>query len=164
MTATGAALRPVTKVERQRAILQLVRTRVISTQNELVEALHELHLDATQATVSRDIREMGLVRVREGEGLRYVAAATEIDPEATVIRLRDAVRDHVHDLELVDNLAVIHTRPSTAPLVAAALDAARFEEVVGTVAGDDTVIAVLRSRPAGQRLHRRLASILEERR
>lgn len=160
MTA-GMALHPVSKVERQRAILQLVRTRVMRTQNDLVDALQRLHLEATQATVSRDIHEMGLVRVRESVGFRYVAAATEIDPGATVTRLRDAVRDHVHGMEFIDHLGVIHTRPSTAPLVAAALDASRFEEVAGTVAGDDTVIVVLRSRPAAQRLLAKLNGIVE---
>jgi len=148
-------------VERQRTILQLVRTRSIRTQNALVEALQRMRLDVTQATVSRDIRELGLLRVRDSGGFRYVVTAAEINPRATLSRLRDTIREHVRDMDFIDNLAVIHTRPSTAPLVGAALDGARFDEIAGTVAGDDTVLVVVRSRPAAQRLAARLKDIVE---
>ncbi|MFN2568452.1 MAG: arginine repressor [Candidatus Dormibacteria bacterium] len=147
-------------MERQRTILQLVRTRSIRTQSDLVAALQQLRLDVTQATVSRDIREMGLLRVRDAGGLRYVVTAAEIDAGATLTRLRDTIREHVRDMEFIDNIAVIHTRPSTAPLVGAALDGARFDEIAGTVAGDDTVLVVVRSRPAAQRLSARLREIV----
>jgi transcriptional regulator of arginine metabolism len=161
MTATTApsAPRPVSKAERQRAILDLVRMRPIHTQEELVDALHGLRLEVTQATVSRDVRELGLVRIPDGDGLRYVGAMADADPGGTAARLRTALREHVRGIEFVDHLGVVRTRPSTAPLVAAAIDAARFDEVAGTVAGDDTVLVVARGRVAARALQARLEAL-----
>jgi len=147
------------KVERHRAIVDLVRAHPIRTQDELVDALRGLRLDVTQATVSRDVRALGLMRVPDGDGLRYVATAADADPTGTSARLRSAVREHVRGIEFVGHLGVIRTRPSTAPLVAAALDQAHFEEVAGTVAGDDTVIVVARGGEAARRLQKRIESI-----
>lgn len=151
-----------TKSGRQRAILDLVRSRTIRTQEELVGALRSRHLDVTQATVSRDIRELGLLRVPAGGGVRYLLPAAEIDAEAARSRLHNALSQHTQGIEFIDLLGIIHAQPGTASLVAVALDNARFEELAGTVAGDDTVLLIARSRPAGQRLLARLRTILEE--
>ena len=148
-------LRPAGKAERQRAILDLVRDRTVRTQDEIVAALHGRGLDATQATVSRDIRELGLARVHDPDGLRYVAAGGE-EPSPVSTRLRAVLREHVRSMEFVELIGVVHTRPSSAPLVAAVIDSAHFEEVAGTVAGDDTVLVVVRSRPGARRLAGRL--------
>jgi transcriptional regulator of arginine metabolism len=147
------------KAERHRAIVDLVRAHPIRTQEELADALRGLRLDVTQATVSRDVRELGLVRVPDGDGLRYVASPADVDPGGTSARLRSAVREHVRGVEFVGHLGVIRTRPSTAPLVAAALDQAHFEELAGTVAGDDTVLLVARGNEAARRLQKRLESL-----
>lgn len=157
-----------TKHERHRAILDLVRSRPIRTQEELVAALGARRLDVTQATVSRDIRDLGLVRVTDPDGHRWVApgdptvAATQAaDGDARLpSRLERVVREHVVAVEIVDTLGVVHVRPSTAPLVAAALDQARLPEVAGTVAGDDTVLVVCRGRRAGMRVEERLLSFM----
>lgn len=158
----AVAVRPArvpNKAERHRAILDLVRAHPIRTQDELVDALRGLRLDVTQATVSRDVRELGLLRVADGEGLRYVASPADIDPGGTSARLRSALRDHVRGVEFVGHLGVVRTRPSTAPLVAAALDQAHFEEVAGTVAGDDTVLVVARGVDAARKLQKRIEAI-----
>jgi transcriptional regulator of arginine metabolism len=161
VSATMAARSPriPNKAERHRAIVDLVRAHPIRTQEELADALRGLRLDVTQATVSRDVRELGLVRVPDGDGLRYVASPADVDPGGTSARLRSAVREHVRGVEFVGHLGVIRTRPSTAPLVAAALDQAHFEELAGTVAGDDTVLVVARGLDAAKRLQRRIESI-----
>jgi len=156
MATAARALGGPMKSARQRAILDLVRTRDIRTQEELVEALHRRRLDVTQATVSRDIRELGLLRVHDADGARYMAPAAELDSESAENRLRNALREHVRTIEFIDLLGVMHTLPGCAPLVAGALDGARFDEIAGTVAGDDTVLVVTRSRPAAQRLNMRL--------
>ena len=148
------------KASRHRAILELVRTRVIRTQDDLVDALRRRRLAVTQATVSRDIRELGLVRVPGNGGARYVAPAAELDAGAADTRVRRALREHVQSLEFVDLLGIAHTAPGSASLVAAAIDAGRFDEVAGTVAGDDTVLIVARSRPAAQRLLARLKHMM----
>ena len=160
MTASGMRVsNGAVKVERQRAILELVRTRVIRTQEELVDALHRKRLEVTQATVSRDMRDMGLVRVHDGEGHRYMAPVAELDAESTEERLRNAMREHVRSMEFIDLLGIMRTLPGCAPLVAAAIDGARFEEIAGTIAGDDTILLVTRSRPAAQRLNLRLRAM-----
>ncbi len=150
------------KAERHRAILDLVRAHPIRTQDELVDALRGLRLDVTQATVSRDVRELGLLRVADGDGLRYVSGPADVDPGGTSARLRSALREHVRGVEFVGNLGVIRTRPSTAPLVAAALDQSHFEELAGTVAGDDTVLVVARGADAARRLQQRIEAILNK--
>jgi transcriptional regulator of arginine metabolism len=148
-----------TRAERQQAILDLIGGRAIRTQEELVAALRGRGLEVTQATVSRDLRELGLARVGGGEGLRYIVPVSEI--EGTIAgRLRGVVREHVRGVEFVDVLGVVRTRPSTAPLVAAAIDGARFDEVAGTVAGDDTVLVVTRGSQAAASLRARLLAML----
>lgn len=159
MATAARSLGIAGKAQRQRAIFELVRTRVIRTQEELVEQLRRRHLDVTQATVSRDIRELGLLRVHDHTGSRYVTPVAELDVEGAQLRLRSAVREHVRTVEFIDLLGVLHTAPGTAPLVAGAVDGARFDEVAGTVAGDDTVLIVARSRPAAQRLWLRLRAM-----
>ncbi|MBV9100647.1 MAG: arginine repressor [Candidatus Dormibacteraeota bacterium] len=161
--ATAARALPLSgKTARQRAILDLVRTRVVRTQEELVELLRRRRVDATQATVSRDIRELGLLRVHDHLGPRYTTPAAELDVEGAQRRLRSALGEHVQSIEFIDLLGILRAAPGTAPLVASALDAARFDEVAGTVAGDDTVLVVTRSRPAAQRLWLRLRAMSGE--
>jgi transcriptional regulator of arginine metabolism len=130
----------VTKGQRHRAILEVVNRGAVHTQQEIAEALARRGLRATQATISRDIHELGLVR--SGRGYRSAAAL---------------VRELVLSVELVDPVAVIKTPPGTANLVARRIDEAGLAGVAGTVAGDDTIIAVLRQRGAGKALKELLA-------
>ena len=127
------------KEERQRAILELVRDRPVHTQHELALALGERGMPATQATVSRDVQELGLVRT--GAGYR---------PGAPV----SAVSELVLSMTQVEFLIVIRTPPGTANLVARAVDESGLEGVAGTVAGDDTILAVLADRDASAELRR----------
>ncbi len=131
------------KEERQRAILEMVRERPVQTQQELVKALVERGFSATQATVSRDIQELGLVRT--GSGYRVgtpVSVASEL----------------VLSMTRVEFLMVVRTPPGTANLVARAIDEGGLEGVAGTVAGDDTIIVVLRGEGAAASLRRFLGA------
>lgn len=150
------------KRSRQRAIMEVVRTRTIRTQEELVAALSARHLDVTQATVSRDIRELGLLRVPGDGGPRYSTAGAEVDERAARQRLHNALSEHTHGIEFIDLFGIVHAQPGTASLVAVAIDNARFEELAGTIAGDDTVLLLARSRPAAQRLLATLRTLSEE--
>lgn len=152
-----------TKHRRQRLILDLVRRSHIQTQEQLVSALRGRRVAVTQATVSRDIRELGLVRVPDGAGARYLPPAAEIDVTAAQRRLQSALREHLVTLEFIDLLGVLHTLPGCASVVATAIDGARFDELAGTLAGDDTVLMIARSRPAAQRLSARLRAMADER-
>jgi transcriptional regulator of arginine metabolism len=158
----AVSMQQPSKSVRQRTILQLVRNGVIRTQEELVTQLRRRHLDVTQATVSRDIRELGLLRVHGDGGPRYHVPAAELDSTAAARRLRNAMQEFVQTIEFIDLLGVMHTAPGSAQLVAAAVDGARFEEIAGTIAGDDTILVVARSRPAAQRLLLRLRSMMGE--
>jgi transcriptional regulator of arginine metabolism len=131
-----------TKEERHRAILTLVNRGAVHTQQEIAEGLARRGLRATQATISRDIQELGLVR--SGAGYRIAAAL---------------VRELVLSVELVTPVAVIKTPPGTANLVARRIDEAGLPGIAGTVAGDDTIIAVLRQRSAGKALKELLANV-----
>ena len=124
-----------TKGQRPQAILALVNRGGVHTQQELAEALARRGLRATQATISRDVQELGLVRSVGG----YRSST-------------DLVRELVLSVELVEPVVVIKTPPGTANLVARRIDEAALPGVAGTVAGDDTIIAVLRRRGAGRAL------------
>ena len=130
-----------TKQRRQAAILDLVGRNRIRSQQELAAALASLGVAATQATVSRDVQELGLVRTAEG----YRAAGGRTFPPGLVV-----------DVKVVQFLAVVKTPPGTANLVAYAIDNAELPGVVGTVAGDDTIIAVLADPEAAGPLRRLL--------
>ena len=124
-----------TKAERHSAILELVNRGTAHTQQEIAAALARKGMRTTQATISRDIQELGLVR--SGAGYRSSAAL---------------VRELVLSVEVVEPMAVIRTPPGTANMVARRIDEAALPGIAGTVAGDDTIIAVLRSRGAGRAL------------
>lgn len=129
-----------TKAERHNAILELVNRGSAHTQQDIAAALARRGVRATQATISRDIQELGLVR--SGSGYRSSAAL---------------VRELVLSVELVQPLAVIRTPPGTANLVARRIDEASLPGIAGTVAGDDTIIAVLRNPGAARALKQLLA-------
>ena len=129
-----------TKARRHSAILQLVNGGSVHTQQEIAVALARRGVQATQATISRDIQELGLVR--SGAGYRSSTAL---------------VNELVLSIEVVEPMAVIRTPPGTANMVARRIDEASLPGVAGTVAGDDTIIAVLRKRGAGRQLKELLA-------
>jgi transcriptional regulator of arginine metabolism len=130
-----------TKAERHSAILELINRGSVHTQQDIAAALARRGMRATQATISRDIRELGLVRA--GSGYRSSAAL---------------VGDLVLSVEVVEPMAVIRTPPGTANMVARQIDEASLPGIAGTVAGDDTIIAVLRKPSAGRALKELLAN------
>jgi transcriptional regulator of arginine metabolism len=144
------------KAHRQRAILELVKSRPIHTQEELVQELRRLDHPVTQATVSRDIRELGLTREPGPLGSRYAARG------ALGLRAGQVLRDFITAVEGVQFMAVVHTPPGTANLVAVAIDEAGWPEVLGTVAGDDTVFVVSPDLRARKSLEQRLLSVETE--
>jgi len=124
----------MTKSYRQGQILKLIRVRNIPTQEELANALKECGVDATQVTLSRDIREMGLVKTSDG----YRVLTQQERPEDFPALASEFLRD----VRLAQNQIVLRTAPGHANSVAVALDNANWPEVVGTIAGDDTVLVI----------------------
>ena len=131
------------KFERQGAILRLVGERQLSTQGDVVQALRDEGLEAVQATVSRDIAQLGLVKVR-GESGRLVYAhpgAADLD---RLGELTAALRRWVIALEASGNLVVMKTPPGWANAVAQAIDGVGLPEIAGCIAGDDTIFVAAR--------------------
>jgi transcriptional regulator of arginine metabolism len=147
----------VMKQVRQRAIRDLVETRPVRTQQELAAALRERGFKATQATVSRDVAELGLVKTGRGGATAYAIPQrlreAETSGEERLRALLSALPLEVRESGL---LLVIRTLPGSAHPIAAALDRARWPEVVGSVAGDDTLFVATADRRALRRVRRRL--------
>ncbi len=126
------------KNHRQQALLRLVRQQALATQGELVRALRGAGFPATQATVSRDIVELGLVKVARDGGHAYAPPAS-MSAGGGTDRLRRFCEDYPVEGALAGNLVVLRSLPGTANALGAALDAAGLAEAIGTLAGDDTV-------------------------
>ena len=147
---------------RQRAVRDLLDQRVIRTQHELAAALRERGFRATQATVSRDVAELGLVKVGR-EGVQAYAMPARVDEvEASgEERLRKLLKDLPIELHEAGLILVVRTIPGSAHAIAAALDRAHWPEVAGSIAGDDTVFVAFSERGALQRARKRFLRILE---
>ena len=142
----------MTKSYRQGQILQLIRTRSISTQEDLALALKGCGVEATQVTLSRDIREMGLVKTPDG----YRALQLQRRPED----LNALASEFLRDVRMAQNQIVLRTAPGHASSVAVALDSAEWPEVVGTLAGDDTVLVICPDAAVAETVRARLMAMI----
>jgi transcriptional regulator of arginine metabolism len=130
------------KRKRQEAILSLVRRHRIATQEELVRHLRRAGIDATQATVSRDIAELGLARTAGPES-HYVEGVPQASSNGREERLRRLLRDLPLTVKRGQGIAVLITTPGSAHTIAEQMDATAWPEVLGTLAGDDTIFVAL---------------------
>lgn len=150
---------PSTKVARQQRIADLVRRTPVRSQTELARLLAEKGLVVTQATLSRDLEELGATKVRRDNGLVY---AVDLDHgPVDGDRLAKTLADLLVSAEPSANLVVLRTPPGGAHLLASALDRAGLDDVVGTIAGDDTVLVVTRRANGGAALARHLVRIAD---
>jgi transcriptional regulator of arginine metabolism len=150
----------VSKFQRQGAILRLVRDRELGTQAEVAEALHGEGIEAVQTTVSRDIAQLGLIKVRNAEG-RLVYALPGADDLSRLSELTAAMRRWAVSLVPSGNLVVIATPAGFAAALADAIDAARLPDVAGTVAGENTIFVAARDGVSGADLAAELTHHLE---
>jgi transcriptional regulator of arginine metabolism len=150
----------VIKQLRQRAIRDLVVRQPIRTQQELAAVLRERGFRATQATISRDIAELGLVKAERTGIQAYALPRRLVEAETTgEERLRALLHDLPVELRDAGSLLVIRTLPGSAHAIAAALDRARWPEVAGSIGGDDTVFVAIPDRAALLRVRARLAEM-----
>jgi transcriptional regulator of arginine metabolism len=159
-TITGG---PMTrKRARQAVILDLVAHHVVASQEELRQLLIGRQLDVTQATLSRDVRDLGLARVGSEDGARYMLPEQlgGNDDKPLLINLLPQLFSRIDG---VGELIVLHTVASGAQPIAEAIDQEEFEEVLGTIAGDDTILIVTRSPVARAALTARLLTLAGER-
>lgn len=147
---------------RQRAIRDLLGQRPIRTQQELAAALRERGFRTTQATISRDVADLGLIKVAHDGVVAYVIPPRLVEAETTgEERLRKLLPDLPFELHEAGLLLVLRTLPGSAHAVAAALDRARWPEVAGSIAGDDTLFVACPDRGSLQRVKRRLLRLGE---
>ncbi len=148
------------KFDRQGTILRIVQERRLSTQEEVAEALRERGFDAVQTTVSRDIAQLGLTKVRDEEGRLVYALPGAADLDR-LSELTSALRRWAMSLAASGNLLVIQTPPGYANALARAIDQARLPDVLGTIAGDDTITVIAREGVTGATIERELRHHLE---
>lgn len=143
------------KSDRQAVILELIESRAVASQEELRRLLRQRGWDVTQSTLSRDVHELRLARVPTDRGVRYGRADGSPSGDGRPT-LDDLLPQLVVSVDGVSELLVLRTPPGSAHTVAVALDTERPADVVGTIAGDDTILVVCRSPAARERLSRRL--------
>ena len=141
----------VTKKARQGRILEIVRNHLIRSQEELSSFLKRESLPVTQSTLSRDIRELGLMKVR---GM-YQSQA-DVSPGVPSGSLRRTLEQYVFSTAVSGNIVVVKTSPGNAHSVGVVLDAAQWPEVLGTVAGDDTIFVLAQNTRAGKKVMERI--------
>lgn len=153
---------PVTKAARHERIIQLVRARPVRSQTELADLLHAEGITVTQATLSRDLEELGAVKVRgtDGGAAAYLIPEDGNPPlrhaEQAPARLVRLLRELLTGADSSGNLVVLRTPPGAAQFLASALDRSGLDDVVGTIAGDDTILVVARRTDGGADLAAKL--------
>ena len=146
------------KTRRQSVILDVIQRQPVRNQEQLRRLVRAAGFDVTQATLSRDVRELGLVK--GGAAAAYQApAATAPNGPTTLPLLNRAVTDYLTRVDRVQQLVVMRTGPGQAQLLGVAIDGARLPEVVGTIAGDDTILVIARDPRRAQQLVKRLEGL-----
>ncbi|MEW2431117.1 arginine repressor [Micromonospora sp. NPDC047644] len=153
---------PLTRAARHARIVELIRDRSIRSQTELADLLAADGVGVTQATLSRDLEELGAVKVRGGDGPAVYLIPEDgqrplRDAEAAPARLVRLLRELLNGVDSSGNIAVLRTPPGAAQYLASALDRAGLPEIVGTIAGDDTILVVAREAVGGAALGEKLA-------
>ncbi|MCL6471848.1 MAG: arginine repressor [Firmicutes bacterium] len=149
-----------TRQDRLDVIKRVIETKDISTQEELISELETLGYDVTQATISRDISDLGLLKVRIAVNK---AGSKQIYSLPQTERLRSMLNEFMVSIDKAENLVVVKTTPGTAQAVASAMDSVKWPDVLGTVGGDDTILVITRSRDVADYIVERLTRLKEER-
>jgi transcriptional regulator of arginine metabolism len=149
-----------TKQERQAAIVEVLRSRPVETQQQLAVELRRLKIEADQATISRDLRQLGVARVGGSDGRPHYLAPP--DPDDQRSRIAQLLGTQLLQVDVVGSMTVLHTPAGAGPVVAAAVDAMGLEQIAGTVAGDDTIFVQARSAQAARLVASQLQRAREE--
>ena len=156
-------MKPSDKRLRQNKILDLIARQSVRTQQELADLLSEKGVDTTQSTLSKDIKELGLIKAPDEDGgVRYCAPAQTVAPHRQDVLQRELM-DFMTGSDSADNLLVLKTAAGNASGVCAAIDAMRWPEIVGTVAGDDTIFIACKTPAHARDLQQRIEGIVNGR-
>ncbi|MDD2400686.1 MAG: arginine repressor [Clostridia bacterium] len=129
---------------RQKKIIEIIKNNNISTQEELAEALSKASFDVTQATISRDIKELQLIKISKNDNKYFYGLPKEQPILHSIERLRMMMQELVIGIDHSENIVVIKTYPGNAHGVASLLDGSNWQHVIGTLAGDDTIILIIK--------------------
>ena|GEM_PF-34144 len=143
-------------------IKEIVQSRPIETQEELAKALQEEGIEVTQATVSRDIKELMLIKVPTSDGHYRYALSPEQNMLMSKNRMARLFQDSIVRVDSAYNQIIVHTLPGSANPIAAAIDHARWENVIGTLAGDDTVLLIVKDTETVPKLVKLIVSLMKE--
>lgn len=150
------------KSQRQRKIIEIVENRSIETQEDLADELKQEGFNVTQATVSRDIRELHLIKIPAGNNrYRYAVPESKVPSSGGSSRTRRVLQDSVVGVDYSENIIVVRTTAGAAQTVALIIDNEKWGNIIGTVAGDDTVIVVVKPKSAVQKVLQRLDEFLK---
>ncbi|OPX85026.1 MAG: Arginine repressor [Pelotomaculum sp. PtaB.Bin117] len=147
------------KARRQRKILEIIQRELIETQEEIAVSLKKCGFEVTQATVSRDIKELGLIKIPYEKNLFKYASPGEHTVQRAADRLKRYFRDSVISLAISENLLVIKTHPGGAQGVASAIDQIGWPEIIGTVGGDDTILVVVKPKQVAETVLKRFEEL-----
>ena len=149
------------KSQRHAAILDLIQREIVRTQEELLDHLKRLGFDTTQATVSRDIRDLKIVKAADGNGGYRYSAALSVNDDDFAAKLGTIFTETVYRVDCACNMVVIKTYAGMGSAAGAAVDAMNLEGVVGTLAGDDTMFIVARTNEDAKEICQQLSRLLK---
>ena len=148
------------KSRRHELIKKIIGEEIIETQEALAEALRARHMRVTQATISRDIKELFLIKVPAGGGRYRYAVSPHESVRFSEGRMKRLFKDNVMRCDYSENIVLVKTIPGAAATVAAALDASDWQEVIGTVAGDDSIFVLVKPKDAAEELVTRIQEFI----
>lgn len=148
------------KYGRHARILEIIEKNVVETQEELSEKLKEIGMEVTQATISRDIKELRLIKVMTEDGVYKYASMGTADFGISN-RLTNILKEALVSADYANNLVVIKTLPGMAPAAASAVDSMKWTEIVGSIAGDDTVMIICRAEKIAEEIVKKLKKMIK---
>ncbi len=148
------------RAQRHQKIMEIVDRRPVETQEELANELIRAGYRVTQATVSRDIKKLGLIKVATEDNRYRYAVPGEGFLVANQTKTKRVFRDSIISLDFSGNIIVVKTTPGAAQAVAQVIDTEKWKEIIGTVAGDDTILVVVKPKSAAQQVVRKFKSFL----
>ncbi len=140
------------KIKRQNELIRLINENSITTQEEILTALRESGYNVTQATISRDMRELKISKVMSNDGTLKYSIPSEKNTKASSLGLNSALTESINRIDYACNDIVIHTHPGLANAVGVAIDSLHLPEVLGCVAGDDTILMITRNEESAREI------------
>ena len=148
------------KIKRHKKILQLISDEIIATQDELTKRLVDASFNVTQATVSRDIKELALIKIADTDGYRYSAPKAVGQNRIMGTKFYSLVKENATIVDYAVNTVVIKSFAGLANAICASIDAMNRDNIVGTIAGDDTIFVLLRTEQMARKFYDELQDIL----